>query len=84
MRSASPTGGALGQVSNRELAALESAVASLDQGLSPKALRENLKQIETSYKNWQESAMGKLPPERQRLETGGGTTGNVVDFNKLK
>lgn len=65
MRAASPTGGALGQVSNRELAALESAVASLDQGLSPKALRENLKQIETSYKNWQESAMGKLPPERR-------------------
>lgn len=65
MRNASPTGGALGQVSNRELAALEGAVASLDQGLSPKALRENLKQIETSYKNWQESAMGKLPPERR-------------------
>lgn len=65
MRSASPTGGALGQVSNRELASLESAVASLDQGLSPKALRENLKQIETSYKNWQESAMGKLPQERR-------------------
>lgn len=65
MRNASPTGGALGTVSNRELASLESAVASLDQGLSPKALRENLKQIETSYKNWQESAMGKLPPERR-------------------
>lgn len=65
MRAASPTGGALGQVSNRELAALEGAVASLDQGLSPKALRENLKQIETSYKNWQESAMGKLPPDRR-------------------
>lgn len=65
MRAASPTGGALGQVSNRELAALESAVASLDQGLSPKALKENLKQIEISYKNWQESAMGKLPPERR-------------------
>lgn len=84
MRAASPTGGALGNVSNRELASLESAVASLDQGLSPKALRENLKQIETSYKNWQESAMGKLPPERQRPEAGGGATGNVVDFNKLK
>jgi hypothetical protein len=65
MRAASPTGGALGNVSNRELASLEGAVASLDQGLSPKALRENLKQIETSYKNWQESAMGKLPAERR-------------------
>jgi hypothetical protein len=65
MRAASPTGGALGNVSNRELASLEGAVASLDQGLSPKALRENLKQIETSYKIWQESAMGKLPAERR-------------------
>jgi hypothetical protein len=65
MRAASPTGGALGNVSNRELASLEGALASLDQGLSPKALRENLKQIETSYKNWQESAMGKLPAERK-------------------
>jgi hypothetical protein len=65
MRAASPTGGALGNVSNRELASLEGAVASLDQGLSPKALRENLKQIETSYKTWQESAMGKLPAERR-------------------
>ena len=83
MRNASPTGGALGQVSNRELAALEGAVASLDQGLSPKALRENLKQIETSYKNWQESAMGKLPPER-KPEVGGTPSSNVVDFNKLK
>jgi hypothetical protein len=83
MRAASPTGGALGQGSNRELAALESAVASLDQGLSPKALKENLKQIEISYKNWQESAMGKLPPER-RPEVGGTTPSNVVDFSKLK
>ena len=83
MRAASPTGGALGQVSNRELAALEGAVASLDQGLSPKALKENLKQIETSYKNWQESAMGKLPPER-KPEVGGTPSSNVVDFNKLK
>jgi hypothetical protein len=83
MRNASPTGGALGQVSNRELAALESALASLDQSLSPKALRENLKQIETSYKNWQESAMGKLPPER-KPEVGGTPSSNVVDFNKLK
>jgi hypothetical protein len=83
MRNASPTGGALGQVSNRELAALESAVASLDQSLSPKALRDNLTEIETSYKNWQESAMGKLPPER-RPEVGGTPSSNVVDFNKLK
>lgn len=81
MRNASPTGGALGQVSNRELAALEGALASLDQGLSPKALRENLKQIERSYKRWQETAMGKLP---EGASTSGESAGKVVDFNSLR
>jgi len=86
MRSASPTGGALGQVSNRELASLEGALASLDQGLSPQALRENLKQIEKSYKAWQETAMGKLPEGSSRKENvpAAGGTGNVVDFNSLQ
>ena len=86
MRSASPTGGALGQVSNRELAALEGALASLDQGLSPQALRQNLKQIEKSYKAWQETAMGKLPEGSSRKEGAqeAGGTGNVVDFNSLQ
>lgn len=81
MRNASPTGGALGQVSNRELAALEGALASLDQGLSPKALRENLKQIERSYKRWQETAMGKLP---EGASPSGEGAGKVVDFNSLR
>lgn len=81
MRNASPTGGALGQVSNRELAALEGALASLDQGLSPKALRENLKQIERSYKRWQETAMGKLP---EGASASGESAGKVVDFNSLR
>jgi len=86
MRNASPTGGALGQVSNRELASLEGALASLDQALSPEALRQNLKQIRESYTRWQESALGRLPAERQRPDVGGAgaTTGGVVDFNSLK
>lgn len=81
MRNASPTGGALGQVSNRELAALEGALASLDQGLSPQALRANLKQIEKSYKRWQETATGKLPEGTTPSVDG---AGKVVDFNSLQ
>jgi hypothetical protein len=82
MRNASPTGGALGQVSNRELASLEGALSSLDQALSPEALRQNLKQIRDSYTRWQNSALGKLPEERQRPDVTG--AGGVVDFNSLK
>ena len=84
MRNASPTGGALGQVAVKELEALQSAVASLDQGLSPDALRQNLRQIRDSYTRWQESALGKLPAERQRPDVGGAGSGGVVDFNSLK
>lgn len=42
MRDNSPTGGALGQVSERELALLTSAAAALDQEQSPQQLRKNL------------------------------------------
>ena len=83
MRNASPTGGALGQVSNRELAALEGALASLDQGLSADALKQNLKQIKDSYSRWQQTAVGKLPPDRrEQMQTP--TQSGVVDFNSLK
>jgi hypothetical protein len=83
MRNASPTGGALGQVSNRELASLEGALASLDQGLSADALKQNLKQIKESYSRWQQTAAGKLPPDRrEQMETP--TQPGVVDFNSLK
>lgn len=82
MRQASPTGGALGNVSNKELASLESAVASLDQSLSPKALRENLKQINDSYSRWRDAALAKIPAERQQTVTPAvGTAQNPI---KLK
>jgi len=42
MRAASPTGGALGAVSERELSLLESAKGALDQSQSPQQLRDNL------------------------------------------
>lgn len=52
MRAVSPTGGALGQVTEKELDFLQSAVSNLDQGLSPDALKKNLTQINEHYQNW--------------------------------
>lgn len=86
MRNASPTGGALGQVAVKELEALQSAIASLDQTLDAQPLRENLRQIRESYSRWQQAALGKLP-EQRRSETGPEprqtAPGAVVDFNSL-
>ena len=78
MRNSSPTGGALGNVSNKELASLESAVASLDQTLDPRVLRNNLNQIKTSYSNWRNAALSKLPEERKQGATGQSTAPGTV------
>lgn len=51
MRRESPTGGALGQVSERELTYLQSVLANLEQSQSPKQLRENLLKVKTEVQN---------------------------------
>jgi spore germination cell wall hydrolase CwlJ-like protein len=67
MRKMSPTGGALGQVSERELHFLQGAVASLDMNaLGPKELDENLGKIAEHYNTWlttlkQAAAQGQTP-----------------------
>jgi hypothetical protein len=53
MRDSSKTGGALGQVSERELALLGAARAALEQGQSPEQFRENL----TRYKEVRNNAL---------------------------
>lgn len=53
MRNLSKTGGALGQVSERELNLLESAVVSLNQELDDDTLKENFGKIATHYRNAQ-------------------------------
>lgn len=45
MRANSPTGGALGSVTEKENAVLQSVLGSIDQGQSPEQLRENLTRI---------------------------------------
>lgn len=51
MKESSPTGGALGQVSEFELKNLQSVIASLEVGQPEAQLRNNLKQVKNLYEN---------------------------------
>jgi hypothetical protein len=51
MRLASPTGGALGAVSERELSQLNAALGSISQSQSKKQLKKNLERIKKHYQN---------------------------------
>lgn len=78
MRAASPTGGALGAVTERELAFLQSTVASLDAGQSPEELRRGLEKARQHYQNWLNAvrqdrlAAGGEAPEMLRDRSGPG------------
>ncbi len=60
IRDASKTGGALGNVSNKDITLLESAVASLSQKQSPEMLRKNLGEVIRLYTKIQEDAGIKI------------------------
>ena len=51
MRNASPTGGALGQISERENTLLQSTLGSLDIGQSEEQLKENFAQVALHFDN---------------------------------
>ena len=51
MRDASPTGGALGQVSERELSSLQAVFGNLDQSQKEEDLRYNLQMLQHIYNN---------------------------------
>ena len=53
MRNASKTGGALGQVSDREATLLQSTLGALDLGQSPEHLKKQLTKIKSSIEKWQ-------------------------------
>ena len=55
MREASPTGGALGQVSERELNFLQSTVANLDPNMGEEEFDKALEKIEEHYANWKKA-----------------------------
>jgi hypothetical protein len=67
MRDASPTGGALGQVSNQEIKYLQAALANLDKAQTSKDLKDNLDKVITHYSKWRDAAVGKL--EQKGIQT---------------
>lgn len=54
MREASPTGGALGQVSEREIAFLQALLGDIEQSRDPKVLMYNLERLQTFMDGRQE------------------------------
>jgi hypothetical protein len=82
MRAASASGGALGQVSERELALLINALQAIDQGGDPVVLRENLEAVRTHYENYvlEIEKMKDIMRERAGQPT---SSGNIIDFNDL-
>jgi hypothetical protein len=81
MRRQSPTGGALGNVSERELTALQSSLTSLDQAQSPEQLRAHLNEILIHYTNWKNTVNGRMSaggqmPGQPQAPTGGGLMWN--------
>ena len=78
MRRASPTGGALGAVSERELKLLTAARASLEQRQSPAQLKARLGEIKTHYQNFLdalEQEGGSTRPSGSGYTTTGGGSG---------
>lgn len=66
MRAASKTGGALGQVSDREGELLQSSLGALDNGQSPEAFRAQLQKIQDSLQRWS-SAVQSLNEQQESL-----------------
>ncbi len=58
MRAASKTGGALGQVSDKESQLLSAALGALDQAQSPDQFTEQLQKIEDSVARWNAAKSG--------------------------
>jgi hypothetical protein len=65
MRQASPTGAALGSVTERELALLQSTIGNLEQSQSAAQLKDNLRRVKNTYADIIHGE-GKGPP-REKL-----------------
>lgn len=76
MRDASPTGGALGQVSEMELRQLNASMGNLENSQSPEQLRENLMAVRAQYIRTIRAIEAQRQGYRQ-MQGGGGLTQNV-------
>lgn len=74
MRAASPTGGALGQVSERELGLLQDSMVALEQAQNPGDVKRALNKILTHYNNW------KAIIEQEKTTLQGQQQGSVSGF----
>ena len=77
MREASKTGGALGQISDRELTLLSSVLGSLDAGQSPAALRAQLQKIEDSLTRWKAAQAIRPMSSHGGAPKAGAATSNI-------
>ena len=79
MRDASPTGGALGQVSEMELRQLNASMGNLENSQSPEQLRENLLAVRAQYIR----TIQAIEAQRQgyqQMQGGGGLTQSVQNL----
>lgn len=93
MRKESPTGGALGQVSNQEIGFLQATLANLDQGQTAEDFEAQLTQLENIY-NQIITKLNAYPEEAKRaagytdIDLGGAAaapaqTGGAPDFSTM-
>lgn len=80
MRDASPTGGALGQVSERELNFLQSAIGSLAQSQTEKDLVFNLQRVKQIYQNIIHGPQGDKAAQPQAQQPIQGQTQSGIRF----
>lgn len=73
MRNESPTGGALGQVTERELQFLQSVLGSLDQTQSPAQFRDNLVRVRNAFLDIVHGPGNGPPRTAPSFQRGGGT-----------
>lgn len=78
MREASKTGGALGNVSDREGAWLASSLGALDMAQSPDAAINSLNEIDASLKRWQDAVNKETNDNAQIIPKG--TDGEAYGF----
>lgn len=71
MRDNSPTGGALGAISERELDLLQSTVAGYDPNMSEQAKARFLDKIERHYQNWYKAAVDGVDPYGEQIQPAG-------------
>lgn len=85
MRRNSPTGGALGSITERELELLGSTVASLDQAQSPTQLKENLQRVIDHYNTYKtlvnESYKAQYSGDRPASQSQGAAPAKRMRFN---